>query len=148
MMRRTLFFSHYLDDTNHDNVIDANDNSVVFRASIDSLLKNDAVFPEQLTSTDSNCSFPKAYKNQLYVTCAFEGSLDIYRLPITGVVPSQWDEKLMMSAHETARTYQERILILNSLKFRLGSRAPADIDDAHTRKPSSGGGYYRREILS
>lgn len=126
---KNLFFSHYLDDTNHDNVIDANDNAVVFRASIDDLLKNDTVFPEQLTSTDSNCSYPRAYEDQLYVTCAFEGSLDVYRLPVTGVVPSQWDEKLMLSAHETARTYQERILILNSLKFRLGNRGLNDIDE-------------------
>ena len=112
-----LYFSHYLNDTNHDNVIDGNDNSVVFRSEIDRL-SADSIFPEQLTSAENNCSLPSPYQNDLYVTCAFEGNLDIYRIPVTGVVPTAWNEPMLLNAHETSRTYQERILILNTVMFR------------------------------
>ena len=118
-----IYFSHYLNDTNNDNVIDANDNSVVFSASIAALQKGGNSFPEQLTSAESNCSFPRPSQDQLYVTCGFEGSLDIYRIPNSGVVPKNWTSKLLLDAHQTSRTYQERILVLNTLKFRFGEGA-------------------------
>jgi hypothetical protein len=126
---RYVFFSHYLNDTNNDNVIDGNDNSVVFRLPIERLAKNGSLFPEQLTSAESNCSFPRAHANDLYVTCAFEGHLDVYRMPTSGVVPAAWDEKLLTSAHQTSRTYEERILILNNMKYRMPRIAGPDIDE-------------------
>src|SRR6202034_3352313 len=114
-----LLFSHYLNDTNNDGIIDGNDNSVIFRVPIATLLKEDIVFPEQLTSVDSNCSFPRPYKNFIYVTCAFEGALDIYQLPDSAIIPAQWNEAILNNAHKTSRTYSERLLILNALKYRF-----------------------------
>ncbi|MGK5083389.1 hypothetical protein WDW37_08780 [Bdellovibrionota bacterium FG-1] len=127
-----LFFSHYLNDTNNDNVIDGNDNSVVFRIAIEKVLSakpHDELFPEQLTSVENNCSLPRPFGDQLYVTCAFEGALDVYQLPVTGVVPAQWDEKILANAHQTSRTYQERILILNTLKFRSAKQDPQLLEE-------------------
>ena len=114
-----LYFSHYLNDTNNDNVIDANDNSVIFRVPLQELLGRDEIFPEQLTSVDSNCSFPRPVGNVIYATCAFDGSLDIYRLPTGGIVPTSWNEATLNNAHQTARSYSERILLLNTLKYRF-----------------------------
>jgi hypothetical protein len=114
-----LYFSHYLNDTNNDNIIDGTDNSVVFRVSIDQALATGDVFPEQLTSAENNCSFPRPAAGQLFVTCAFEGNLDIYQIPQTGVVPVGWNAAMLDNAHQTARTYQERVLLLNTLKFRF-----------------------------
>lgn len=117
-----LYFSHYSDDTNNDNIIDGSDNSVVFRAPIDSLLKtppSGEFFPEQLTSVENNCSFPRPFEDSVYVSCAFEGSLDVYQIPATGIVPSDWDQRLLDNAHQTSRTYAERILLLNTIKYRF-----------------------------
>ncbi len=122
-----LYFSHFLNDTNNDRAIDGTDNAVVFRlpvAKIISAAQNVAVFPEQLTSAETSCSFPRpaqqSKNHDLYVTCAFEGSLDIYRIPDTGVVPLAWDAKRLANALQTSRSYQDRILILNTTR----SRAP------------------------
>jgi cellulose synthase operon protein C len=116
---KTLFFSHYLNDTNHDQVIDGNDNSVVFRTTMTKISNDKRIFPEQLTSAESNCSFPRPYQNQLYVTCALDGYLGVYQIPQTGIVPPDWTEPLLMSAHQTSRSYEDRILVLNTIKFRL-----------------------------
>lgn len=141
-----LYFSHYLNDTNNDNVIDGNDNSVIFRAPIQRLFPNesfhsdnsgltqppspqDEFFPEQLTSVDSNCSFPRPYQNEIYATCAFEGALDLYQLPTTGIVPSQWDEATLHNAHQTARSYSDRLLILNTLKYRFPSPSRTSLEN-------------------
>lgn len=128
-----LYFSHYLNDTNGDNVIDGADNSVVFRMPISAILAaapDTEAFPEQLTSVESNCSFPRPFGPSLYVTCAFEGALDIYRLPATGIVPAQWDEKLLENSHQTSRSYEERILLLDTMKYRLKKNDAADYDRA------------------
>jgi hypothetical protein len=124
---RWLYFSHFLNDTNDDGVIDGDDNGVVFRVPIDPVTGDTATLPEQLTSAESNCSYPKPTKNALYVTCAFEGSLDIYRLPVSGIVPSDWSAETLWSAHRTARSYHERILLLNTLAFRYASAAPENL---------------------
>lgn len=124
-----LFFSHYLNDTNNDNLIDGNDNSVIFRAPIAAILGEDKIFPEQLTSVESNCSFPKPFKEVIYATCAFEGALDIYEIPTTGIVPSQWTEATLKNAHQTRRSYAERILVLNTLKYRFPQRSNTSLEE-------------------
>lgn len=116
-----LYFSHYFNDTNRDHVIDGNDNGVVFRIPITKILTaqaNEELFPEQLTSVESSCSFPRPFRDSVFVTCAFEGSLDIYQIPATGIVPVKWDSSLLKSALQTSRTYQDRILVLNAMKYR------------------------------
>lgn len=120
-----VYFSHYLNDTNHDNIIDANDNSVIFRIKIDELLKHNGtnksdvhLFPEQLTSVGTNCSLPHLFKDKLLATCNSNQSLNIFQIPLTGIVPSNWDETLLWNSHQTSRTYHDRILILNTMRFR------------------------------
>lgn len=114
-----LYFSQFLNDTNHDQRIDALDHGVVFRVRAENLEQGGAVFPEQLSSSDSNCRLPFPTNDDLYLTCDFEGSLDIYRLPSSGLLPRNWGEKLLWEAHDSARSYQERLLILNVIRYRL-----------------------------
>ncbi len=114
-----LYFSHYPNDSNGDNVIDGSDNAVVFRIPIARVVAaNDPIFPEQLTSLESSCSFPHPFGVSIYATCAFEGSLDIYQMPATGIIPVKWDAKILDNALATSRSYQERILNLNTEKYR------------------------------
>ncbi|SFB87874.1 hypothetical protein SAMN05660443_0683 [Marinospirillum celere] len=117
-----LYFSHYLSDTSGDQQIDAEDHSVIFRIRLDRLLASDqALLPEQLTSVTYNCNFPSLGGDQLYVTCAYEGSLDTYRLPLTGQLPEHWGEKEIWQAHAVASRPAERLLLLNQLRFREGN---------------------------
>ncbi len=116
-----LYFNQYLNDTNGDQVIDGSDNSVAFRIPFATWLHSTKpLLPEQLTSVSSNCKFPDLSKRYLYLTCAFEGSLDIYRLPLTGSVPPQWDQQRLLEAHRSARSHETRLLLLNSLRYRFG----------------------------
>jgi len=115
-----LYFNHYLNDTNGDQKINANDHSVVFRVPFEKWrTSNEAMLPEQLTSVEYNCKFPSLSKQFLYVTCAFKGSLDVYRLPLTGSVPQHWDAKKLDEAHLAARSYEERLLLLNAMRYRF-----------------------------
>lgn len=113
-----LYFSHYLNDTNYDGAIDADDHSVIFRVRIKDLSKK-RVFPEQISSVENNCNFPIPTSEKLYMTCAFEGSLDLYETPLEGRIPNKWDLKDMWNAHQVARTYKERLHILNTIKYRF-----------------------------
>ncbi len=118
-----LYFTQYMGDSNNDSLIDGNDNSVVWRVSLSPILstKNPPLTElplEQLTPMDYNCSFPNPTKEMLYLTCAFEGSLDIYSLPLEGFVPKKWSLKTIESAVQTSRSYQDRILLINTLKSR------------------------------
>jgi len=115
-----LYFNHYLNDTDGDQKINANDHSVVFRVPFKKWLDSTERFlPEQLTSVEYNCKFPALSKQFLYVTCAFKGSLDVYRLPVSGSVPEHWDEKALTEAHLAARSYEERLLLLNAMRYRF-----------------------------
>lgn len=115
----TLYFSHYLNDTSLDQRIDGSDHSVIFRIAVDTLLNADEPpLPEQLTSVEQNCNFPQLTQNHLYLTCAFEGSLDIYRLQRSGAVPADWPRDKLWQAHRVARSHEDRLLLLNTLRFR------------------------------
>lgn len=124
---RHLYFSQFFSDTNRDRVINGSDHGILFRldlSALDSWFKAGEapwVYPEQLTSVSENCSFPVPGSSHLYTTCAFEGSLDIYRLPLSGVVPAGWQKSQLSSAYRAARRYQDRLLVLNHLIRRRSS---------------------------
>ena len=115
-----VYFSYYLNDTNTDQRIDADDNSVIFRLPFSKWKSSKQnIFPEQLTSVDYNCKFPKPALTFLYLTCAFEGSLDIYRLPLTGMVSAHWRKPQLEEAHLVSRSYEQRLLLLNAMRYRF-----------------------------
>lgn len=115
-----VYFAQFSNDTNADSVIDGNDNGVIFRIPSAKLNESStAVMPEQLTTSEQNCNFPAPGRNALYVTCAFEGTLDVYRMPKTGLVPASWQEAHLLDAYKTSRTIAERTLITNTLRHRF-----------------------------
>lgn len=123
---RFLYFSQYLNDTNFDQKIDGDDNSVIFRFPIDNIKNNNSktIFPEQITSVQDNCNFPFPTTKTLLLTCAFAGSLNIYSLPLSGKIPLSWSKKDILNAHSAARTYEDRLLILNILRYRYPNSFP------------------------
>jgi hypothetical protein len=123
-----IYFSHYLNDTNDDRIIDGSDNAVVLRVPVADILnaKDGAeVLPEQLTSVETSCSFPKPTSDRLFVTCGFEGSLDLYELPLSGVVPADWSIAVVQNAMQSSRSYQDRILLLNAMEVRFKTPSAA-----------------------
>ena len=120
-----IYFSHYLNDTNNDQQIDAQDHSVLFRLPLAQALDTSKKhLPEQLTSVAQNCSFPTLTTQKLYMTCAFEGSLDNYRMPLTGQVPATWQATEINLAHAQAASYEARLLLLNTLRYRQQTTSP------------------------
>jgi len=116
---RSLYLARYLNDTSLDQVIDGSDHSVIFRVPVRRLLEAEApILPEQLTSVRQNCTFPTLSDSRLYMTCAFEGSLDVYAVPQTGTVPQAWGQAKLWEAHRVARTHEARLLLLNTLRYR------------------------------
>lgn len=120
---RYLYFAHYLNDTNDDQNIDGKDHSVIFRVEVSKLLKaKKPLLPEQLTSVQQNCDFPVPTSKYLYLTCAYQGSLDVYCMPLSGRVPPQWNKEQIVQAHQNSQSYEDRLLLLNALEFRFHSK--------------------------
>ena len=122
-----LYFAQYLNDTNGDGAIDGNDHSVLFRVPFDGSAASpvQAAWPEQLTSAEWNCRYPAPAPGRLIVTCAHEGSLDIYSLPLTGAVPPAWTAERVRGELHVARNHWTRLLFsarLASLMTDAGER--------------------------
>ncbi len=120
-----LYFAQYMVDTNRDLMLDGRDAAALFRID----WQKEGAYPQQLTSLEQNCSYPFPSSQKVYVTCAFEGSLDIYAIPLTGTIPLNWEAKDLWEAHESARSYADRILLLNHLYGRFGAVSLEDFQE-------------------
>ena len=113
-----------LGDTNHDGAIDGDDRSVVFRSAFDSRadppVRLDRL--EQLTSGAWSCRYPAPSRNQLILTCEAKDRLDVFSLPLDGVVPSGWSESRMQTALDSTRDDDERALLIHHLLRRTQNR--------------------------
>lgn len=114
---RFLYFSQYLNDTNRDGVIDGRDNSVIARVGFDASRSDPfAGQPvEQLTSSRWNCHYPAPTEARLLMTCSHGGSLDIYALPLDGVVPSSWNLERLRAELHVARDRWSQLLVASRL---------------------------------
>jgi len=116
----SVYFAQFSNDTNADSRIDGNDNGVLFRIPATRITDANAVIlPEQLTTAEQNCNYPAPGRDYLYMTCAFEGTLDVYRVPKSGLVPVVWNEKVLLDAYRTSRSIAERTLLINTLRYRF-----------------------------
>jgi len=111
---RWLYFTQYLNDTNRDGRLDGDDHGVVFRVALDpdTGLPVSGAVPEQLTSARWNCLYPMPARDRLLVTCARGGSLDVYGLPLEGMVPPEWDMDRLDREAEAARDDADALLLL------------------------------------
>jgi len=109
---RYLYFSQFLNDTNRDGLIDADDNGVLFRAPF----RGDVEPPEigsakQLTNARWNCHYPSVREEVMALTCGIDGNLHIYLLPPSGAVPSEWDaQRVALHAEQVASPWNELLL--------------------------------------
>ncbi len=114
---RWLFFSQYLSDTNFDGRIDGDDHSVLFRVRFqgrrDQPVKG--ARPSQLTSAHWNCQYPMPARDRLILTCHYDGSLDVYELPLDGAIPAGWKAKKLQEALDMSRDRWEQLMLLEHL---------------------------------
>ena len=110
-----IYFSQYLNDTNLDGKIDGNDHSVLFRLQFNSNKATLSTQPEQLTSARWNCQFPFTSSSKLFITCSFEGSLDIYSIPLDGTIPDNWDVKKLYEELDASRNNWDKLLIYSRI---------------------------------
>ncbi|RKH17151.1 hypothetical protein D7X74_13310 [Corallococcus sp. CA047B] len=93
---RSLYVVQFFTDSNADGVIDASDSGVLFRVPFESEREDAperaaASSPDQLTSEAWSCEYPSPAAASLVATCSRDQSLDVYQLPLDGLVPSDWD---------------------------------------------------------
>ncbi|MEZ4327594.1 MAG: hypothetical protein R3B40_20405 [Polyangiales bacterium] len=122
---RHIYFSQYLNDTNRDGVIDGRDNSVIARVGFDASRADPFAgqAAEQLTSSRWNCHYPAPTEHRLLMTCSHGGSLDVYALPLDGVVPASWDVARLRSELHVARDRWSQLLVASRLLVLLPNGA-------------------------
>ena len=110
-----LYFTHYLDDTNHDGELDGEDHAVILRAPFNgsSAQPIDTAHVEQLTSAAWDCRYPSPAPDRLVVTCGFEGALHVYGLPLDGAVPPSWSALRIDDELAAGRSRREALLLLS-----------------------------------
>ncbi len=109
-----LYFTQYLNDTNGDGTIDGNDHGVLFRIAFDTSREDPfaGASPEQLTSARWSCQYPAPAADRLVMTCSYQGSLDIYSLPLEGAVPRVWGVDRIEAEVRASRDHWERLLLI------------------------------------
>jgi hypothetical protein len=113
-----LYFTQFLNDTDQNGVLDGDDHGVIFRLRLDGNDLGQALQhgePEQLTSADWNCQYPAPSPTRLIVTCARSGSLDVYALPLDGMVPSSWNVARIREERSSQRNDWDRLLLLHHM---------------------------------
>ncbi|PWU17148.1 MAG: hypothetical protein C5B49_09470 [Bdellovibrio sp.] len=123
-----IVFSLHLADSNEDGKIDIKDRAVIGKVPRSALCGGQALQPEVLTSLQYNCSHPRLSK-VLDMTCAYEGSLDLYQAPAEGLVPAHWKEQELLRAVDAARTPEERLFGL----WTMQKRAPQALSQLMSR---------------
>jgi len=113
---RQLYVVQFMDDSNHDGVIDANDHGVLFRVPFQSEQDDApalaaAAAPQQLTQSSWNCQYPSPGADRLVFTCTRDQFLDVYGLPLDGVIPGDWSEERLAVEIDLAASRAEKLLL-------------------------------------
>jgi Tol biopolymer transport system component len=113
---RWLYFVQFVSDSNQDGTIDASDHGVLFKIAFDAA-RDDApnvltgIAPQQLTDASWNCQYPSPGAQRLIATCSRSGHLDIYGLPLSGMVPEDWGaDRLRAELDVTTSAYEQLLL--------------------------------------
>jgi tetratricopeptide (TPR) repeat protein len=122
---RSLYFVQFMSDSNQDGVIDAGDHGVLFRVPFeqsadDAPQKLAGVSPQQLTDAAWNCQYPSANRQKLIATCTRGTHLDVYGLPLDGVVPTDWTAA-QLSAELDVATNPNELLLLHGQLMRVST---------------------------
>jgi Tol biopolymer transport system component/tetratricopeptide (TPR) repeat protein len=118
-----LYFVQFFIDSNHDGVLDASDNGVLFRLPFaskaeDAPSRAAQAAPLQLTSARLNCQYPAPAAHRLIATCSRGDLLDVYELPLDGAIPGDWTTERLRAESELATRQADQVL-LDRQRFAL-----------------------------
>ena len=124
---RSLYFVQFFSDSNHDGVVDGSDHGVLFGAAL-SFGKDGRGAPalgpaRQLTDESWNCQYPSPARDRLLATCSRGRNLDIYSLPLDGVVPSEWSPERLATEIELASSHPKLQLLYYERRARAATPA-------------------------
>ncbi len=113
---QSLYFVQFYVDSNGDGIADASDHGVLFRVPFptdrdDAPAVAATAFPRQLTDSGWNCEYPAPAEQRLVVTCSRRQALDVYELPLSGELPSDWDDARLQTGIELSDRRAEQLLL-------------------------------------
>jgi cellulose synthase operon protein C len=112
---RSLYFTQFFSDSNHDGIIDATDHGVLFRLPFGPRAEQPgsapAAAPLQLTDSSWNCQYPAPAADTLITTCSRGRDLDVYALPLDGQVPAAWSPERMRTELSLGGRREEQLLL-------------------------------------
>ncbi len=115
---RWLYFTQFVHDSDGDGQVDALDHGVIFRVAFDGT-KDDAVArlatttPEQLSDGTWNCQYPAPSASMLVASCSQKDNVDVYELPMDGVVPRGWKPDRLKAEVELAPAQEQQLLLFH-----------------------------------
>lgn len=111
---RWIYLARNDEDTNGDGRLGPMDNPALFRAAFDP--ETGRVGPPRKLTTNAHAAMlPRLTGDQIYYTSDRGGTLNIWRLPLSGQVPDGWDEMSVLAAAGESRRPEEARLWLDSL---------------------------------
>lgn len=116
-----LYVAQFVNDTNRDGVADGSDFALVFRvpwegARDDAPARASTAAPQQLTDSSWNCQYPQPAADRLVLTCSRAADLDIYALPLDGMIPAEWSaERLRAEIDVSTRRFDLLLLYAHLL---------------------------------
>jgi hypothetical protein len=114
---RWLYVTQFPHDTDQNGVLDADDHGVVFRVPWggDPAHLAEAV-PQQISSAGWSCQYPAPARDQLILTCSRGDTLDLYSLPLDGIVPEDLGAARLHDEIEATRDPWQRVLLTQRLE--------------------------------
>lgn len=110
-----LYLTQFVNDTNGDGVLDGRDAGVVlrvpFRRSPAGVPSVDTAKTEQLTTAQVGCQYPTPAAKELFLTCAKDGSLDVYATALDGRLSSSLSDAELADEGASARSRFDKLLV-------------------------------------
>ena len=110
-----IYFTQYVNDTNGDGHIDGRDAGVILRVPFsharDGSPVADGARTQQLTTAQVGCQYPTPSAKELFVTCAKDGSLDVYATALDGRLAATITDEQLADEGASARSRFDKLLV-------------------------------------
>ncbi len=113
----TLFFARFVDDENDDGTIDLKDGPSLWSLEVDPSNPEAAVTrqPSPLTTSEPGQFFAAATSDYLLYSIRRSQDLDLYALPVKGIIPDNVEPGRLMETIQTNPNPKQRRLVLRYL---------------------------------
>jgi hypothetical protein len=128
-----LYVAQFVNDTNRDGVADGSDFAVIFRVRWegerdDAPARAATAQAQQLTDSSWNCQYPQPAADRLIATCSRAADLDVYSLPLDGMIPADWSaDRLRLELDVSTRRNDQLLLEAHLLQRETNLTARREI---------------------